>query len=65
MNEIFFFRTELSAVTYNLQLTEQGEQEVLRVLQDCLQRQKNTEHLNRHLYEERTTYLQEKKVRFS
>lgn len=55
-------RTELADVTYNLQLTEEGEQEVLKVLQQCLHRQKQTDHLNRQLYEERANYLQEKKV---
>ena len=62
--EIQHAETELIDATYNLKLTEEGEQEVVKVLQDCILRQKATDQLNRQLYEERATYLQEKKVRF-
>lgn len=60
--EIQHAETELIDATFNLKLTEEGEQEVLKVLQQCLHRQKTMDNLNRQLYEERSTYLQEKKI---
>ena len=43
---------------------EVGEQEVIRVLQECLNRQTNADTLNKQLFRERSDYLSDKKVRF-
>lgn len=53
----------MTDVTYNLRLVEVGEQEVIRVLQECLDRQTNADTLNKQLFRERSDYLSDKKVR--
>lgn len=51
--------------TYNFGLVEAGEQEVVRVLQQCLQRQSNADSLNKQLFQDRSNYLSDKKVKFT
>lgn len=48
---------ELSDVNYNYGLVEVGEEKTVRVLQENLQRQSNTNSLNKQLFQERTDYF--------
>lgn len=57
-----YFRGELDHETYNYSLVEAGEQEIVRILQECLQRQSSADTTNKQLYHERTKYLTDKKV---
>jgi len=59
---LLFYRSELVDVKYNLSLVEAGEQEIVRVLQQCLKRQANTNTLNKQLFQERSNYQSDKKV---
>jgi hypothetical protein len=47
---------------YNLSLAEAGEREIVRVLQQCVQRQAHTDALNKQLFHERSNYQVEKRV---
>ncbi|CAF3902426.1 unnamed protein product [Adineta steineri] len=58
--EIQTAESELVDVKYNLTLIEAGEKEVVRVLQQCLQRQAATDSLNKQLFQERSNYQSEK-----
>jgi hypothetical protein len=60
---LYDYRSELSHENYNFKLVETGEQEVVRILQECLQRQSGTDTLNKQLFQERSTYLSNKKVK--
>jgi len=59
-----YFRSELADVNYHFGLVETGEQEVLRVLQESLQRQSKTNTLNKQLFQERSNYLSDTKVKY-
>ncbi len=59
-----YFRSELADVNYRFGLVETGEQEVLRVLQESLQRQSNTNTLNKQLFQERSNYLSDTMVKY-
>lgn len=61
---IFFLisRSELADVNYHYGLVEAGEQEVVRVLQETLQRKSNTNTSNKQLYQERSNYLSDTKT---
>jgi len=60
---IFFsYRSELADVNYHFGLVEAGEQEIVRALQESLQRQSNTNTLNKQLFRERSDYLSDTKV---
>jgi hypothetical protein len=56
-------RLELSDVSYHHNLVATGEQEVVRVLQESLHRQSSTNSSNKHLYQERSDYLSDTKVK--
>jgi hypothetical protein len=58
----YYYRLELADVNYHFGLVEAGEQEVVRTLQESLQRQSNTNTLNKQLFQERSTYLSDTKV---
>ncbi|CAF1263266.1 unnamed protein product [Rotaria magnacalcarata] len=60
--EIQTAEVDLAHENYNFGLVEVGEQEVVKVLQECLQRQSNADSLNKQLYKERSNYLSDKKV---
>ncbi|UJR14680.1 hypothetical protein I4U23_001673 [Adineta vaga] len=60
--EIHAAESQLVDVKYNLSLAEAGEREIVRVLQQCLQRQINTDTLNKHLIQERSNYQSEKQI---
>ncbi len=59
-----YFRSELADVNYRFGLVETGEQEVLRVLQESLQRQSNTNTLNKQLFQESSNYLSDTMVKY-
>ncbi|CAF0745840.1 unnamed protein product [Adineta ricciae] len=60
--EIQAAESELVDVKYNLSLAEAGEREVVRVLQQCVQRQTSMNTLNKHLFQERSNYQSEKQT---
>ncbi|CAF3517427.1 unnamed protein product [Rotaria socialis] len=60
--EIQTAEADLAHENYNFGLVEVGEQEVVKVLQECLQRQSSADSLNKDLYKERSNYLSDKKV---
>ncbi|CAF3685099.1 unnamed protein product [Rotaria sp. Silwood1] len=60
--EIQTAEAELAHESYNFGLVQAGEQEVVRVLQECLQRQSNSDSLNKQLFQERSNYLSDKKI---
>ena len=62
MNHFACDRSELTDVNYHYGLVEAGEQAVVRVLQESLQRQSSTNSLNKQLFQERENYLSETEV---
>ncbi|CAF2707819.1 unnamed protein product [Rotaria sp. Silwood2] len=60
--EIQTAEADLAHENYNFGLVQAGEQEVVRVLQQCLQRQSTTDSLNKQLFQERSNYLSDKKI---
>lgn len=54
---------ELADVIHHYGLVEAGEQEVVKVLQETIQRQNHTKTLNKQLFEERTRYLSNTEVK--
>jgi len=59
-----YFRSELADVNYHFGLVQTGEQEVLHVLKESLQRQSNTNILNKQLFQERSNYLSDTEVKY-